>query len=578
MKRWIGVLVMAGMLVSAATGAQSKSPSQQAYDAVSVFRDRHGDVIWGDEKATPEQLRAVLADLHHGLDMLDAPLDHDLAEGNRYLRYRRSNFLMDVVKVEARLGDTDAMFNAWTQLQDLAWTADIDALLLKDPDVARYAGDPRLAVLRQHSALAGRLFKLPASEAYSEHLTTEQRIAGLSALWIEARNGFVWFDHVPGLDWDKTYLDYLPQVVAATSTADYYKVLTRFIALLHDGHSNVYFPDALDKQFYSRPPLRTGLVEGKVLVLAISSATLRAKGLAVGDEIDAIDGAPVQRYAAEHVAPYVSSSTPQDRDVRIYGYELLLGAADTPVTLGLVHPDGTRQDIRVDRGGYADIEEKPSESFNLRKDGVAVLAVGQLENDAARKLLDAHLDELLRAKALILDLRGNGGGSSNYGFAVLSYLDSKPIPAMRSRYRTSDPIVRAQSGDFAQLEWRNLGNDPFVLAHAHVFDRPVAMLIDARTFSAGEDTAASFKLMHRGAIIGTRSGGSTGQPLGIGLPGGGTARICVKRDEYPDGSTFVGTGVVPDSEIQPSIADLRAGRDTAMERASEWLSRQGTKK
>ena len=68
------------------------------------------------------------------------------------------------------------------------------------------------------------------------------------------------------------------------------------------------------------------------------------------------------------------------------------------------------------------------------------------------------------------------------------------------------------------------------------------------------------------------SGGSTGQPLAFRLPGGGSARICVKRDTAPDGTTFVGKGVQPDIRIEPTQADVRAQRDVLLERAVAELS------
>jgi C-terminal processing protease CtpA/Prc len=79
--------------------------------------------------------------------------------------------------------------------------------------------------------------------------------------------------------------------------------------------------------------------------------------------------------------------------------------------------------------------------------------------------------------------------------------------------------------------------------------------------------------MDRGEIVGQSTGGSTGQPLVIHLPGGGSARICSKRDRYPDGTEFVGVGVKPDIEIEPTIADFRSGRDAAVERALELMGK-----
>jgi C-terminal processing protease CtpA/Prc len=73
--------------------------------------------------------------------------------------------------------------------------------------------------------------------------------------------------------------------------------------------------------------------------------------------------------------------------------------------------------------------------------------------------------------------------------------------------------------------------------------------------------------MDRGKIVGQPTGGSTGQPLIIGLPGGGSARICSKRDRYPDGTEFIGVGVQHDVEVLPTIADtLEAIAD-----AHEWI-------
>jgi carboxyl-terminal processing protease len=52
------------------------------------------------------------------------------------------------------------------------------------------------------------------------------------------------------------------------------------------------------------------------------------------------------------------------------------------------------------------------------------------------------------------------------------------------------------------------------------------------------------------------------------LPGGGKARICVKRDMYPDGTTFVGTGIVPDIHVPMKVEDVREGKDPVLERAA----------
>lgn len=549
----------------------ARSPAMQMYDEVTPWRDRHADLIWGDAPATPEQLRAVLPDLDHGLSLLDTPLSQDLAEGNVYLHYRRYNFLIDKLIVHSRLDDVEAAVADLAQIERTEWPPGFDSLKNIDA-VQRVLADPRAATVVGRMKVAARLAAAPGlATSYRSTLPVDERIAGLSQIWSTARAGFVWFDHVPELDWDRAYRDALPRVIATADTASYYRELMRFVALLHDGHSNVYFPKDLADRFSARPGLRTELVEDRVLVIGLSDPALGERGMRVGDEIVAIDGTPVRDYAAREVTPFQSSSTAQDRDIRSYRYALLTGPADRPVALTLRHADGSGATVKAPRSGYTASAIPPTEAFNLRDDGIAVLTARQFENDAAARLMEAHADELLSAKGLILDLRGNGGGSSNHGFALLEWLVDMPFQDTRSATRSDDALDHAQHGAATAMHWRTYPIG-VLKPGKHYFHGPVAMLIDARTFSAAEDTAAVFRQMHRGSIVGTASGGSTGQPLLFDLPGGGKARICIKRDTYADGSDFVGVGVLPDVVVAQTVASVRAGSDPTLERAVQILT------
>lgn len=399
-----------------------------------------------------------------------------------------------------------------------------------------------------------------------------ERLAGLSLVWSTARDHFAWFDHAPDLDWDRAYVEAIPRVLAAPDTAAYYRELRRFVALLRDGHSNVYAPRpvaALD----ARPGLRTALIEGRVLVIEVLDAALATRGLRVGDELLEVDGLDVHRHVELNIAPFQSVSTPQDLVVRGYSYDLLLGPAAQPVRLRLRHADGAAYGLEAPRTGFERPPAPPSERFQLRDDGIAVLTTRQFGDDAAAKLLEREIDKLFAAKGLIIDLRGHGGGSSSVGWDLLSWLSAAPIETPLSLVRDGDPYRRAQDGDKARISWRALSRAPVAIERPRRFAGPVALLIDARSFSAAEDMAAAFKLMKRGPVIGEASGGSTGQPLFIKLPGGGAARICIKRDSYPDGSNFVGVGVLPDIEVGPSVASVRAGSDPVLERALATLAR-----
>ena len=56
--------------------------------------------------------------------------------------------------------------------------------------------------------------------------------------------------------------------------------------------------------------------------------------------------------------------------------------------------------------------------------------------------------------------------------------------------------------------------------------------------------------MNRGLIAGTPSGGSTGNGVRVQLTKYIWANICSKHDRMPDGTEFVGIGIIPDVTIE----------------------------
>ena len=103
------------------------------------------------------------------------------------------------------------------------------------------------------------------------------------------------------------------------------------------------------------------------------------------------------------------------------------------------------------------------------------------------------------------------------------------------------------------------------------------MLTGAQTASAAEDFCVAFDVMRRGEMVGQPTAGSTGQPLFVPLPGGGTLRVCTMRATYPDGREFVGVGVRPDLVVDETVGDARTGRDTALEAALGRLKERRAK-
>ena len=101
---------------------------------------------------------------------------------------------------------------------------------------------------------------------------------------------------------------------------------------------------------------------------------------------------------------------------------------------------------------------------------------------------------------------------------------------------------------------------------------PLVVLAGHNTASAAEDFLISLDRIKIATVVGDRTFGSTEQPLMLDLPGGGRARICTKRDEYPDGRQFVGYGIEPDIYVESTLDDFLKGNDATLKKGLEIIT------
>lgn len=520
--------------------------------------------------ASQAALQSAARQLEDELAYLDTPMVQEQATGYKPLYFRGHDIRLDLARIYARLDRREQALTALEQMQHYAWMPGMDQLLSSDAAFSGLRDEPRFKLILQRPALASRLWQGPATDTpYREKLSVEERIAGLSLFWAEARANFVYFDHVPELDWNKVYLAYLPKVMAAENTMDYYRVLMQLAPLLKDGHSNIYPPKALISSFFARPPLTAVLIDNKVLIENVRSSSL-AQRLRPGDEVLAIDGVAVHQYAEDRIAPFISSSTPQDKTVRLYSYQLFAGDAKQHLTLSLRDSAGREREEIVAREGYDDII--PATAFELRtlSDGTMYFALDHFNSNASVQAFERALPQIMQAKALIIDVRNNGGGATVFANNILAHLTNKAIPGALSILRNDEAQARAQ-GMPAIMWQRPLSIEGSTGSSNPVFTGKVAVLTGPKTFSAGEDFVLAFNALKRGITVGEITAGSTGQALTFSLPGGGSARVCIKRDMLPDGTDFVGTGIRPSVHATSSPDALRAGRDPVLERAMAEL-------
>lgn len=416
------------------------------------------------------------------------------------------------------------------------------------------------------------LFIVGLLPAQDEAVLTEQdKLYGLAQFWKGVDKNFAFFDQVPDLDWDSMYYANIPLVQATKNDYEYVRLLQRICHELQDGHTRVYLPQYLNQK-RNRPAVYTDMIEGKVFVTDVINDTIAALGVTPKMEILKIDGIPIKAYAEANVKPYAFSSTPQDMDVRLYSYQLLEGWTKDPVMLELKAPDGKIITRELPRNLQRNHPQSGIMSFEQLENGMGLLTIRRFWGDDFQTVFDSIFPLLQNTKGLIVDVRKNDGGNSDNAVYVMSHLSSKSF--YTSNWST--PVYNAAFDSWGRdQEWYG---EPGELIEPDKsitpYQQPIAMLIGARTYSAGEDFCSYYQQADIGPMIGSLTAGSTGNPTGINLVKDVWGQVCTKRDVFFDGTEFVGIGVKPDIEVAFTAQDYLSGKDTVLEAAIVYLQKK----
>ncbi|AMR26526.1 hypothetical protein A0257_04980 [Hymenobacter psoromatis] len=178
-----------------------------------------------------------------------------------------------------------------------------------------------------------------------------------------------------------------------------------------------------------------------------------------------------------------------------------------------------------------------------------------------------------RTKRLVIDLRGNPGGSNALAVDLLKYLlPSAFVLTKSARARVVLPsFMSADSGSrayFDTTQVRRLPDGTLTQASAavgrqlpyqqHRFRGQVVLLVDGGTFSAASSFAASLRAQRRVLIVGQETGGTE-----AGLNGGVISRVELPQTrmvlQLPHfrlltacRAPHLGRGVRPDVEVVPT--------------------------
>lgn len=271
-------------------------------------------------------------------------------------------------------------------------------------------------------------------------------------------------------------------------------------------------------------------------------------GLRKGDIIVAIDDSVMTGKKTD----YVSSR--------------LRGDAGTSFILKVKRPStGKIMDFKITRKS---IKLPDIPYYGLRPDSIGYINLGGFTEGSAREMRRAFVDLKKRGAAgLVLDLRGNGGGSLQEAIDIINMW----VPKGLTLVETKGKLAQANRAYTTRLE----PVDTLM---------PIVVLVDGETASAAEITAGSIQDLDRGVVMGARTYGKGLVQVSVDLPYNANLKLttskyyipsgrCIQAINYkhsgggyteriPDSLTHVfrtragrevrdGGGIMPDVEVKP---------------------------
>ncbi|NWJ52757.1 MAG: hypothetical protein HXX14_18030 [Bacteroidetes bacterium] len=424
-------------------------------------------------------------------------------------------------------------------------------------------------------------------KAFPDSISLQDKIYTLSTIWSEIKYNFVNIDRIK-FDLDSLYKATISKIVATKNDIAYYDVLERFICSFGDGHTQLMNKSYSENDYFDYIPCEIKEFKGDFYFTSIRKQVGLDSTL-LGAKIIEIEGIPAMKYVQENYFPTIASSTIQNK-IYLATRNIGDGIIDSYFKGKAIKRNGEVVKFSIKRNGET-AKTKDNMWLQLKqptkrraislewKNNIAILKI----NTFAEKVIPT-MDSLMKivtsqAKGLIIDLRNNGGGSTETALQLQKYLTKGDFfLSFGSQTRINDGYGRSQGNYRKEYEDYYLGkaykiekpDTIHVEKSLKRVDFPVVVLISRYSFSACEDFLVNiYEVPDRPLLIGEPTGGSTGAPLVLfHLPNKTTARICTLRILFPYSmKPFVGKGISPDIEIKESIEDYISEKDVVLNRA-----------
>lgn len=227
---------------------------------------------------------------------------------------------------------------------------------------------------------------------------------------------------------------------------------------------------------------------------------------------------------------------------------------------------GTQVSVSVKRGGVDEPIVKTMTRATISIDwvqakildgNIGYLHIRTFAIPDALPLFNKAMDRFSSAnvRALVIDLRGNAGGSVATGEEIASRLMPDQTPIYQQVDRRGQRTVTTW-GDY----WKK--------------DIPIAVLTNGGSGSMSEILAAALQENGIAKVIGTKTAGAVAAGVPVPLADGSGMLVTVQMINTPKGRVLNDVGLDPDQVVELDPDQFRTGHDTQLDAAVAYVKDQ----